>query len=352
MSEATSESTSESAATSKHGSSGGAPITLHDVTKEYAGTDEPAVDSINLEIDAGEFVVLVGPSGCGKTTTMRMINRLVEPTSGKITIGDDDVMQLNVEDLRRGIGYVIQQGGLFPHMTIAQNVALVPKLLKWKDDRVKARVEEMLDLVGLDPGSYLERFPRQLSGGQQQRVGVARALAADPPIMLMDEPFGAVDPITRVRLQDEFLSLQRELGKTIVFVTHDFDEALKMGDRIVVLRQGSHIAQFDRPEIILAAPADDFVAGFVGRGASLKRLSLQSLARYEMDEAETTGNGIPTVSVTGTMHDALDVMLGTGQDRVNVFGEDDRPVGSVTLAGILREMQDLDRARARNTDAP
>ena len=350
MSEATSESASEST-TSKQGSSGGAPITLHDVTKEFAGTDEPAVDSINLEIEAGEFVVLVGPSGCGKTTTMRMINRLVEPTSGKITIGDDDVMQLNVEDLRRGIGYVIQQGGLFPHMTIAQNVALVPKLLKWKDDRVKARVAEMLDLVGLDPGSYLERFPRQLSGGQQQRVGVARALAADPPIMLMDEPFGAVDPITRLRLQDEFLSLQRGLGKTIVFVTHDFDEALKMGDRIVVLRQGSHIAQFDRPEVILAAPADDFVAGFVGRGASLKRLSLQPLSEYQLEEAKTS-NGLPTVPVTDSMHDALDVMLGTGQDKVNVLGEDDRPVGSVTLAGILREMQNLDTARARDTEVP
>lgn len=349
MSESVSESTpaNESTPASAHGSSGGAPITLHDVTKKYPGTEKPAVDAISLEIEAGEFVVLVGPSGCGKTTTMRMINRLVEPTSGKITIGGEDVMGLNVEDLRRGIGYVIQQGGLFPHMTIAANVALVPKLLKWKDDRVKTRVDEMLELVGLDPGSYRDRFPRQLSGGQQQRVGVARALAADPPIMLMDEPFGAVDPITRVRLQDEFLSLQRELGKTIVFVTHDFDEALKMGDRIAVLREGSHIAQYDTPEVILGAPADDFVAGFVGRGASLKRLSLQSLFNYKLDKAEATNNGTPSVPVTGTMHDALDVMLGSGKDKVNVL-DNDRAVGSVTLAGILREMQDLDKARARD----
>jgi len=330
---------------------GGAPITLHDVTKKYPGTSQPAVDSIDLEIEAGEFVVLVGPSGCGKTTTMRMINRLVEPTAGKITIGDEDVMKLNVEDLRRGIGYVIQQGGLFPHMTIAQNVALVPKLLKWKEDRVTARVDEMLDLVGLDPDSFRERFPRQLSGGQQQRVGVARALAADPPIMLMDEPFGAVDPITRMRLQDEFLDLQRKLGKTIVFVTHDFDEALKMGDRIAVLRDGSHIAQYDTPEVILAAPADDFVAGFVGRGASLKRLALQTLSEYRLEKAEKASNGVPTVPVTSSLHDALDVMLGTGQDKVNVL-KDDQVIGSVTLARIMREMQEIDRGHAKTQELP
>jgi len=328
---------------------GGAPITLHDVTKAYRGTSRPAVDSINLEIEAGEFVVLVGPSGCGKTTTMRMINRLIEPTSGQITVGGEDVMKLNVEDLRRGIGYVIQQVGLFPHMTIAQNVAIVPKLLKWEDGRVKARVEEMLDLVGLDPGDYLHRYPRQLSGGQQQRVGVARALAADPPIMLMDEPFGAVDPITRLRLQDEFLHLQRKLGKTIVFVTHDFDEAVKMGDRIAVLREGSHIAQYDTPEVILAAPADDFVAGFVGRGASLKRLSLQPLSKHELEKEVAASADAPTVPLSSSLHDALDVMLGTGHEKLNVV-DDDRTVGSVTLVGIMRELQDLDRGHAEGQD--
>jgi len=342
---------SDSAPEPKTRHAGGAPITLHDVTKKYPGTSQPAVDSIDLEIAAGEFVVLVGPSGCGKTTTMRMINRLVEPTAGKITIGDDDVMKLDVEDLRRGIGYVIQQGGLFPHMTIAQNVALVPKLLKWKEDRVTARVDEMLDLVGLDPDGFRGRFPRQLSGGQQQRVGVARALAADPPIMLMDEPFGAVDPITRMRLQDEFLDLQRKLGKTIVFVTHDFDEALKMGDRIAVLRAGSQIAQYDTPEAILAAPADDFVAGFVGRGASLKRLALQRLSEYRLEKPEETSNGFPTVPVTNSLHDALDVMLGTGQDKVNVL-KDDQVIGSVTLARIMREMQEIDHAQAKAQELP
>ena len=213
---------------------------------------------------------------------MRMINRLIEPTSGTITIGGEDVTRLDDVQLRRKIGYVIQQIGLIPHLSIAQNVALVPKLLKWDKKRIKDRVDEMLTVVGLDPGEYRGRYPRQLSGGQQQRVGVARALAADPPIMLMDEPFGAVDPITRARLQDEFLSLQQTLRKTIVFVTHDFDEALKLGDRIAVLREGSHIAQYDTPEQILAAPADDFVEGFIGEGAALKRLHFERVDSLDL----------------------------------------------------------------------
>jgi len=237
----------------------GVPIVLKDLTKRYPNQPSPAVDAVNMEIPAGEIVVLVGPSGCGKTTTMRMINRLIEPTSGTITIGGEDVTGLDDVQLRRKIGYVIQQIGLIPHLSIAQNIALVPKLLKWDKKRITERVDEMLTVVGLDPKQYRSRYPRQLSGGQQQRVGVARALAADPPIMLMDEPFGAVDPITRSRLQDEFLSLQQTLRKTIVFVTHDFDEALKIGDRIAVLREGSQIAQYDTPEAILADPADDFV---------------------------------------------------------------------------------------------
>jgi osmoprotectant transport system ATP-binding protein len=317
---------------------GGEPITLVGVTKKYPGTERAAVDAINLEIKAGEFVCLVGPSGCGKTTTMRMINRLIEPTSGQILIGDDNILKLDVETLRRRIGYVIQQVGLFPHMTIAHNVSLVPRMLKWPESQVKERVHDMLALVGLDPGQFAKRYPRQLSGGQQQRVGVARALAADPPIMLMDEPFGAVDPITRVRLQDEFLSLQRELKKTIVFVTHDFDEAVKMSDRIVILREGSHIAQFDTPAAILANPADDFVGGFVGRGANLKQLDLQPLSVQDLaPTSATTPNGMPTVSITESLSDALDLMLGTGKDEIHVV-DGNRVVGSVNMDVIMREI--------------
>jgi osmoprotectant transport system ATP-binding protein len=312
-------------------------ISLRAVTKRYPGTDEPAVDAIDLEIAAGEVLCLVGPSGCGKTTTMRMINRLIEPTSGQVLLGSDDVMDLDVEQLRRRIGYVIQQVGLFPHLTIEQNVALVPRLVGWDKKRTKARVEEMLHLVGLEPATYSGRHPRQLSGGQQQRVGVARALAADPEIMLMDEPFGAVDPITRARLQDEFLALQDRLQKTIVFVTHDFDEAIKMGTRIAVLRAGSRIAQHDTPAAILAAPADDFVAGFVGRGANLKQLALQVVAdqRLEPDDGD---EALPTVTADASLHDALDVMLGRGTETVRVLA-DGSSVGRVTIASIMAEIR-------------
>jgi osmoprotectant transport system ATP-binding protein len=262
-------------------------IELADVTKRYPGTREPAVDRFTMTINPGETTVFVGPSGCGKTTTMRMINRLIEPTSGRITIGGDDALSLNADDLRRRIGYAIQQAGLFPHLTVAQNVAIVPGLLKWQKKRISDRVEEMLSLVGLDPAEFLNRFPRRLSGGQQQRVGVARALAADPPVLLMDEPFGAVDPITRGNLQDELLRLQAELHKTIVFVTHDFDEAVKLGDRIAVLGDQSRILQYDTPEAILANPADDTVAGFVGAGASLKQLTLLRVRDIELGQAAT-----------------------------------------------------------------
>ncbi|MBP2475479.1 osmoprotectant transport system ATP-binding protein [Crossiella equi] len=267
----------------------GVEIQLDEVTKRYSGQKKPAVESFSMTIPAGETVVFVGPSGCGKTTTMKMINRLIEPSSGRITIGGKDALGLDGDDLRRGIGYAIQQAGLFPHLTVAQNVGLVPGLLKWDKKRISARVEEMLDLVGLDPGEFAHRYPRQLSGGQQQRVGVARALAADPPVLLMDEPFGAVDPITRGNLQDELLRLQAELGKTIVFVTHDFDEAVKLGDRIAVLGEQSRILQYDTPEAILAAPADDTVAGFVGAGASLKQLTLRRVREVELSEVPTAG---------------------------------------------------------------
>ncbi len=316
---------------------GGVPIELEDLTKHYPNTETPAVDAINLHIPAGEIVVLVGPSGCGKTTTMRMINRLIQPTSGRITIGGEDAANLDDVHLRRKIGYVIQQIGLIPHLTIAQNVALVPKLLKWDKKRIDSRVNEMLTVVGLDPDEYRKRYPRQLSGGQQQRVGVARALAADPPIMLMDEPFGAVDPITRSRLQDEFLSLQQTLGKTIVFVTHDFDEALKLGDRIAVLRVGSQIAQYDTPEQILAHPADDFVSGFIGEGAALKRLHFERVDSLELGPAPEGAAG-EAVDVSSTLHAALDLMVGKGLRSVTV-ARDGRPVGSVGVDDILARVR-------------
>ncbi|WP_410658650.1 ABC transporter ATP-binding protein [Amycolatopsis sp. lyj-112] len=266
----------------------GVEIELESVSKRYAGTREPAVDDFSMVVPAGKIVVFVGPSGCGKTTTMRMINRLIEPSSGRITIGGDDALKLDVDTLRRRIGYAIQQAGLFPHFTVAQNIAVVPGLLGWDKKKVNDRVEEMMDLVGLDPIDFRDRFPRQLSGGQQQRVGVARALAADPPVLLMDEPFGAVDPITRGNLQDELLRLQTELKKTIVFVTHDFDEAVKLGDKIAVLGNQSKILQYDTPDAILANPADDTVAGFVGAGASLKQLTLLRVRDVELKQDALT----------------------------------------------------------------
>ncbi|MTD58309.1 ATP-binding cassette domain-containing protein [Amycolatopsis sp. RM579] len=270
------------------GAVSGVEIQLEHVTKRYPGSRQPAVDDVTMTIPAGQIVILVGPSGCGKTTTMRMINRLIEPTSGKITIGGEDALRLNPDTLRRQVGYAIQQAGLFPHFTVAQNIGVVPGLLGWDKKKIADRVEEMLDLVGLDPAQFHGRYPRQLSGGQQQRVGVARALAADPPVLLMDEPFGAVDPITRGNLQDELLRLQAELHKTIVFVTHDFDEAVKLGDKIAVLGNQSKILQYDSPDAILANPADDTVAGFVGAGASLKQLTLLRVRDVELDETPVT----------------------------------------------------------------
>ncbi|HYN64905.1 MAG TPA: ABC transporter ATP-binding protein [Candidatus Limnocylindrales bacterium] len=262
---------------------GGAVVALENVTKRYGGAGvAPAVNDLSMTINAGEICVLVGPSGCGKTTTMKMINRLIEPTSGRITIDGQDVMRLPAVELRRGIGYVIQQVGLFPHMTVADNVAVVPRLLRWPADRIRSRVEELLDLVGLDPAGYQGRYPAALSGGERQRVGVARALAADPPVMLMDEPFGAVDPIRRERLQNEFLRLQQKVRKTVVFVTHDVDEAIKMADRIAILERGGVLAQFDTPDAILARPASEFVERFVGADRGLKRLSLGRVRDLEL----------------------------------------------------------------------
>ncbi len=263
-------------------------IALEQLTKHYPGQEKPAVDALDLTIPEGEIVILVGPSGCGKTTTLKMINRIIEPSSGIIRLQGEDVTRADPDDLRRRIGYVIQQVGLFPHHTIGRNIATVPRLLGWSRQRIADRLDELLHLVGMDPAIYRDRYPKELSGGQRQRIGVARALAADPPVMLMDEPFGALDPISRERLQNEFLRLQGQIGKTIVFVTHDIDEAIKMGDRIAILREGSTIAQYDTPETVLAAPADDFVKEFIGSGASLKGLGLARVREVSLADWPTS----------------------------------------------------------------
>ncbi|MBV2354381.1 betaine/proline/choline family ABC transporter ATP-binding protein [Streptomyces sp. J2-1] len=315
----------------------GATIELENLTKHYPGTEQPAVDSVSMEIKAGETVVFVGPSGCGKSTTLKMINRLIEPTGGRIRINGEDVTGIDPVKLRRKVGYAIQSSGLFPHLTVAQNIALVPKMLGWSKARVRDRVGEMLDLVGLDPGEFHDRYPRQLSGGQQQRVGVARALAADPPVLLMDEPFGAVDPITRDHLQDELIRLQHELHKTIVFVTHDFDEAIKLGDRIAVLRERSHIAQFDTPEAILTNPADDFVSGFVGAGAALKRLNLTRVRDVEMRD-------YPAVTVDTPLQEIFGHLRGSGTNEVLLLDRRRRPYKWLRRGDLMRARGSLARA--------
>ena len=257
-------------------------IRLDGVSKKYEdGT--VAVHELDLDVPEGETVVLIGPSGCGKSTTLKMVNRLIEPTSGRILLQGEDVTHVDPVKLRRRMGYVIQQTGLFPHQTIAANVATVPKLLGWDRKRVDARVLELLELVGLEPNRFAKRYPHQLSGGQRQRVGVARALAADPPVLLMDEPFGAVDPIVRERLQGEFIRLQREVRKTVLFVTHDLDEAVRMGDRIAVFSEGGHLEQYDAPSRLLGSPATDFVASFVGSDRGLKRLSVTLLEASDLE---------------------------------------------------------------------
>jgi osmoprotectant transport system ATP-binding protein len=257
-------------------------IRLEAVTKRFDdGT--VAVDSLDLDVDAGELCVLVGPSGSGKTTTMRMINRLIEPSSGRIFLDGDDVTHVDPVQLRRRIGYVIQQVGLFPHLTVEANVATVPRLLGWDRARIRARTQELLELVGLDPARHAKRYPAELSGGQRQRAGVARALAADPPVLLMDEPFGAIDPITRARLQAEFLRLQEELRKTVVFVTHDIEEAVSLGDRIAVLRDGGVLEQYDTPAQLLGSPATPFVAEFLGADRGVKRLSVTEISPGDLE---------------------------------------------------------------------
>jgi len=374
-------------------------IELNNVTKIYPGSETPAVDDLSISVPEGETCVVIGPSGCGKTTTLKMVNRLIEPTDGKITVAGENVLERNPVELRRTMGYVIQQIGLFPHMTIHDNIATVPKLLKWDDARIDARVDELLDVVGMEPASFRDRYPRELSGGQRQRVGVARALAADPPVMLMDEPFGAIDPITRDRLQNEFLRLQKKIQKTIMFVTHDIDEAIKMGTLLCILQVGGALEQFDSPANILSSPANDFVSDFVGADRGLKRLNLVrtgdvmrtdlELVQYDemsdevasrmrqgsfesllvvddakklvgfisLDSAEANPDkrvgeiASPVIAATeqeATMKDAFSEMLSTGVGYMPVLGEADQVVGIVTAGDAQRLIEDAGQQQPAN----
>ncbi len=297
-------------------------IRLQGVSKQFDGDGPAAVEHLDLDIDAGSIVALIGPSGCGKTTTLRMINRLVEPTAGTITIGDVDITSIEATELRRGIGYVIQQVGLFPHRTIAQNIATVPRALGWDRSRIAARVDDLVELVGLDP-ALLTRYPDELSGGQQQRVGVARALAADPPVLLMDEPFGAVDPIVRARLQDELLALQQQVRKTIVLVTHDIDEAVRIGDRVALLNTGGVLEQYATPDEMLAAPANEFVERFIGEDRGIKRLQLRTVGELPFHQG-------PVIDVTRPAEQARTLAASTHSEWVGLL-DGDRFTGWVHL---------------------
>jgi osmoprotectant transport system ATP-binding protein len=309
----------------------GAPIVLEGLRKQYPdGT--VAVAGLSLDICAGEVVVLIGPSGCGKSTVMRMINRLVEPTSGRVVLDGDDVTKVDAVRLRRKIGYVIQHVGLFPHQTVRVNVGTVPRLLGWPSERVAARTRELLDLVGLEPERHGDRYPHELSGGQRQRVGVARALAADPVVLLMDEPFSAVDPIVRARLQDEFVRLRSSVGTTTVLVTHDLDEAIKLGDRIAVLSDHATLEQYDTPAHILAAPANDFVTEFVGQDRGIMRLSVTPIPVDSLAPASDVDDR-PVVSASANLRAALSTMLDTGHTEVLVR-DGDRTLGVLTAEGV------------------
>jgi osmoprotectant transport system ATP-binding protein len=316
-----------------------ATLEFRGVWKRYPGSREPALADLSFEVPAGEVCVLVGPSGCGKTTAMRLVNRMIDLSEGDILLGGQSVLGREPGELRRGIGYVIQQIGLFPHLTVAENIATVPRLLGWDRRRIAARSDELLRLIGMDPDEVAGRYPGQLSGGQRQRIGVARALAADPPLMLMDEPFGAIDPINRERLQDEFLRLQAQVRKTVVFVTHDIDEAIKMGDRIAVLREGGRLAQYATPAELLTRPADDFVARFVGADRALKRLALSTLADVELTPFDrSAGRNGGRVAVRTSVRDALSQMLGAGGRPLTVVDEQDRPLGLVSIESIGRSL--------------
>jgi osmoprotectant transport system ATP-binding protein len=304
-------------------------IAFERVAKDYPGASRPALDDISLEIEPGSFVVLLGPSGCGKTTLLKTVNRLHEPTSGRILIDGDDVQSFDAPVLRRRIGYVIQQTGLFPHMRVGENVAVVPSLLKWEKKRIAARVDELLTLVGLPPETYRRRYPAQLSGGEQQRVGLARALAGEPTTMLMDEPFGALDAITRTRLQDELLRIHRRLGQTVLFVTHDIEEAVKLADKIVVMREG-RVVQFDTPLRIVTDPADEFVADLVGAHDVLRRLSLVRVSAVPL---LIRGAG-PEISVDADLRTALGVLMESGAPMLTVIDHDGHSIGGLDLATI------------------
>jgi osmoprotectant transport system ATP-binding protein len=324
-----------------------ATITLDGVGKSYDdGT--VAVGSLSLEIPAGDLVVLIGPSGCGKSTVLRMLNRLIEPTSGRILLNGEDILSSDPVDLRRRIGYVIQQVGLFPHQTIAANVATVPRLLGWSKSDVRNRVDELMELVGLDPKRFRDRYPHELSGGQRQRVGVARALAADPVVLLMDEPFSAVDPIVRLRLQDEFLRLQRTVRKTIVFVTHDIDEAVRLADRVAVLSEGGVLEQYGSPAEILRAPRNDFVTEFVGADRGIKELSVTEIDVQKLRSTSTVDiEAGPQVTNDAMLRDALAALLVGGVGWVAVTDRDGTPLGILTATDIAQVVADSGKAADR-----
>lgn len=307
-------------------------IRFENVVKRYNGAE--ALGGVSLEVAQGELCVLLGPSGCGKTTLLRLVNRLIEPTSGRIWVGNRDVMSLDPVELRRGMGYVIQSIGLFPHMTVLENVGVVPKLLGWPKEKRELRAREMLALVGLEPQTFLHRYPRELSGGQAQRVGLARALAADPPILLMDEPFGAVDPPTRSRLQDEFLKLQAALKKTILFVTHDLEEAVRLADRICLMNQGQ-IEQVDPPERLLAHPQTPFVERFLGESRALLVLERRHLSELLKPLQNASRDGLPVLSLTATARDALSQMIAAGSDLALVQNERGELAGEVWMSTVL-----------------
>ncbi len=308
-------------------------IRFERVSKQFANAALPSVNAVSFEVTAGQFVVLLGPSGCGKTTLLKMVNRLYEPTSGRIFVDERDIAQSSATTLRQGIGYVIQQVGLFPHMTVAQNIAVVPRLLKWPKARIATRVDQLLALIELEPAEYRQRYPSQLSGGQQQRVGLARALAADPGVMLMDEPFGAIDAITRTSLQNEMLRLQQQLKKTILFVTHDVEEALRLADRIVVMQQGQ-VVQYDTPFNVLTRPANAFVADLIGAEDIVRQLGLIRVAAAMLPlSTPLPPPDQPTIALNDDLRHALSLLLSTGAAELTVL-DNNAPVGRLSLEHI------------------
>ncbi len=328
--------------TDAHSQRRGVEIEFRSVTKTYPGQDTPAIDNLSLTVPAGDICCLVGPSGGGKTTAMKLVNRLIDFNEGEILIGGNGVRDVDTTTLRRDIGYVIQQVGLFPHMTIESNIGVVPRLLGWSAEKIKARAVELLDLVRLDQ-NFAKRYPSQLSGGQQQRVGLARALAVDPPVMLMDEPFGALDPITRNEIQDEFLRLQSEIAKTVIFVTHDIDEAIKMGNKIAVLRQGGVLAQYGTADELLGSPADEYVADFVGADRGLKRLALRLMRDLvEVTENHEAPADAPTVKASATLRTGLSILFASGSRILKVTHEDDSAtvLGTVTIEQLQDAVYD------------